>query len=113
MSCLDYGAFSASASFGRDNRLRCAASVRLWSSFGEPGRQIPRSQTARFGTAGGCGYSASYELVKRFVRTIAPTRRGVGVLHCAPGADYGQFPVMVSPEEARRRSAVSFRTTSA
>jgi DNA replication protein DnaC len=31
------------------------------------------------------GYGASYESVKRFVRTIAPTRRAVGVFHCAPG----------------------------
>ena len=33
------------------------------------------------------GYAASYESVKRFVRTIAPTRRAVGVFHCAPGAE--------------------------
>jgi transposase len=33
------------------------------------------------------GYGASYESVKRFVRTLAPTRRGVGVFHCAPGAE--------------------------
>ena len=33
------------------------------------------------------GYGASYESVKRFVRTIAPTRRAVGVFHCAPGAE--------------------------
>ena len=32
------------------------------------------------------GYGASYESVKRFVRTIAPARRAVGVFHCAPGA---------------------------
>jgi hypothetical protein len=25
--------------------------------------------------------------VKRFVRTIAPTRRAVGLFHCAPGAE--------------------------
>ena len=25
--------------------------------------------------------------MKRFVRTIAPTRRAVGVFHCAPGAE--------------------------
>ena len=31
------------------------------------------------------GYGASYESVKRFVRTIAPTRRAIGVFHCAPG----------------------------
>ena len=42
------------------------------------------------------GYGASYESVKRFVRTVAPTRRAVGVFHCAPGADYGECPVMVS-----------------
>ena len=33
------------------------------------------------------GYGASYESVKRFVRTVAPTRRAVGVFHCAPGAE--------------------------
>lgn len=33
------------------------------------------------------GYSASYESVKRFVRTIAPHRRAVGVFHHAPGAE--------------------------
>ena len=40
------------------------------------------------------GYGASYESVKRFVRTVAPTRRAVGVFHCAPGADYGEPGVM-------------------
>jgi len=34
-----------------------------------------------------CGYGASYESVKRFVRTFALTRRAVGVFHCAPGAE--------------------------
>ena len=33
------------------------------------------------------GYGASYESVKRFVRTIASPRRAVGVFHCAPGAE--------------------------
>jgi len=33
------------------------------------------------------GYGASYESVKRFVRTLAPTRRAVGVFHCGPGAE--------------------------
>src|SRR5207253_6309928 len=33
------------------------------------------------------GYGASYESVKRFARTIAPTRRAVGIFHCAPGAE--------------------------
>jgi transposase len=33
------------------------------------------------------GYGASYESVKRFVRTLAPPRRAVGVFHCAPGAE--------------------------
>jgi transposase len=33
------------------------------------------------------GYGASYESVKRFVRTLTPTRRAVGVFHCAPGAE--------------------------
>lgn len=33
------------------------------------------------------GYGASYESVKRFVRTLAHRRRAVGVFHCAPGAE--------------------------
>jgi transposase len=33
------------------------------------------------------GYGASYESVKRFVRTLAPKRRAVGVFHSAPGAE--------------------------
>jgi hypothetical protein len=33
------------------------------------------------------GYAASHESVKRFVRTIVPRRRAVGVFHCAPGAE--------------------------
>jgi transposase len=33
------------------------------------------------------GYGASYESVKRYVRTVAPTCRAVGVFHCAPGAE--------------------------
>ena len=33
------------------------------------------------------GYGASYQSVKRFVHTLAPRRRAVGVFHCAPGAE--------------------------
>jgi len=33
------------------------------------------------------GYSASYESVKRFARTLDRPRRAVGVFHCAPGAE--------------------------
>ena len=33
------------------------------------------------------GYGASYESVKRFVRTLAPRPRAVGVFHHAPGAE--------------------------
>ena len=33
------------------------------------------------------GYSASYESVKRFVRTVTPQRRAIGVFHQAPGAE--------------------------
>ena len=33
------------------------------------------------------GYSASYESVKRYVRTITPRRRAVGVFHQTPGAE--------------------------
>ncbi|MFN9100378.1 MAG: IS21 family transposase, partial [Gemmatimonadaceae bacterium] len=33
------------------------------------------------------GYSASYESVKRYARTLTPTTRAVGVYHHAPGAE--------------------------
>ena len=33
------------------------------------------------------GYGASYESLKRFVRTLGRRRRAVGVFHCAPGAE--------------------------
>lgn len=33
------------------------------------------------------GYAASYESVKRFVRTLAVRRRASGVFHCTPGAE--------------------------
>ena len=33
------------------------------------------------------GYGASYQSVKRFVHTLTPRRRAVGVFHCAPGAE--------------------------
>ena len=33
------------------------------------------------------GYSASYESVKRYARTLTPTKRAVGVYHHAPGAE--------------------------
>jgi len=43
------------------------------------------------------GYGASYESVKRFIRTLPSSpRRAVGVYHCAPGADYGKRRVMLS-----------------
>ena len=42
------------------------------------------------------GYGASYESVKRYVRTLAPRRRAVGVFHFAPGEDYGETGVMVN-----------------
>ena len=47
------------------------------------------------------GYGASYESVKRFVRTLAPTRRAVGVFHCAPGAE-GTSRFLPRRADARR-----------
>jgi transposase len=61
------------------------------------------------------GYGASYESVKRFVRTIAPTRRAVGVFHCAPGAEvqvdfFRGAPTLDAPTGEWRRPWV-FRMT--
>ena len=51
------------------------------------------------------GYGASYESVKRFIRTLpASHRRAVGVYHCAPGADYGKRRVMLSQTQDRSSS---------
>ena len=52
------------------------------------------------------GYGASYESVKRFVRTIAPTRRAVGVFHCAPGAE-GAGGFLPRGADPRRRRLAS------
>jgi transposase len=61
------------------------------------------------------GYGASYESVKRFVRTITPTRRAVGVFHCAPGAEaqvdfFGGAPTLDAATGEWRRPWV-FRMT--
>ncbi len=42
------------------------------------------------------GYGHSYESVKRYLRTIAPRGRPVGVFESEPGADYGEFGDMLS-----------------
>ena len=61
------------------------------------------------------GYAASYESVKRFVRTLTVRRRAVGVFHCAPGAE-GQVdffrgaPTLHAPTGEWRRPWV-FRMT--
>ena len=47
------------------------------------------------------GYGASYESVKRYVRTLAPRRRAVGVFHCAPGAE-GASGLLSRRADARR-----------
>jgi hypothetical protein len=57
------------------------------------------------------GYGHSYESLKRYVRKLEPQRRLVGVIHAAPGEDYGESPVMVSPEKAPRGGAMFFRAS--
>lgn len=47
------------------------------------------------------GYGASYESVKRFVRTITPTPRAVGVFHCA----LAPKPKSISSVALRRSTA--------
>jgi hypothetical protein len=42
------------------------------------------------------GYGHSYESVKRYVRRQRKRRRLVGVMHSAPGEDYGKHCVMLS-----------------
>jgi hypothetical protein len=58
------------------------------------------------------GFDARYASVRRFVQTL---RRTVpephAVITTAPGEDYGEFPVMVSPDEAPRSGAVFFQTS--
>jgi competence protein ComEC len=48
--------------------------------------------------------------VKRFVRTIAPTRRAVGVFHCAPGAEAQVDFFRGAPTLDARYDAASVRT---
>jgi hypothetical protein len=59
------------------------------------------------------GFPAHYSGVRRFVLTLRGTRPAEArvVITTAPGEDYGESPVMVSPEEARRGGAVFFRTS--
>jgi transposase len=61
------------------------------------------------------GYGASYESVKRFVRTLAPTRRAVGVFHCAPGAeaqvDFFRGAPTLDPRTGEWRRPWVFRLT--
>src|SRR6266849_4682173 len=45
------------------------------------------------------GYGHSYESVKRYLRTIAPRGRAVGVFESEPGQDYGETGVMLRAEE--------------
>ena len=61
------------------------------------------------------GYGASYESVKRYVRTLAPRRRAVGVFHVAPGAEaqvdfFRGAPTLDAPTGQWRRPWV-FRMT--
>ena len=61
------------------------------------------------------GYGASYESVKRFVRTLAPVRRAVGVFHCAPGAeaqiDFFRGAPTLDPRTGEWRRPWVFRMT--
>jgi len=61
------------------------------------------------------GYGASYESVKRFVRILAPTRRAVGVFHCAPGAeaqvDFFRGAPTLDPRTGEWRRPWVFRMT--
>ena len=60
-------------------------------------------------------YGASYESVKRFVRTLTPARRAVGVFHCAPGAeaqiDFFQGAPTLEPATGEWRRPWVFRMT--
>ena len=60
-------------------------------------------------------YGASYESVKRFVRTLTPARRAVGVFHCAPGAeaqvDFFQGAPTLEPVTGEWRRPWVFRMT--
>lgn len=54
------------------------------------------------------GYGASYESVKRFARTLTPTRRAVGVFHFARGAE-GQVDFFRGAPTLARRGDVPRR----
>ncbi len=60
-------------------------------------------------------YGASYESVKRFVRTLVPARRAGGVFHCAPGAeaqiDFFQGAPTLEPATGEWRRPWVFRMT--
>jgi hypothetical protein len=58
------------------------------------------------------GFTARYASVRRFVVTLGggtPADARV-VITTAPGEDYGESAVMVSPEDARRCGAAFSRT---
>jgi transposase len=57
------------------------------------------------------GFDARYSSVRRFVQTLRQTvPEPHAVITTAPGEDYGESAVMVSPEEARRCGAAFSRT---
>ena len=60
------------------------------------------------------GFPARYASVRRFVVHLRGRVRAEArvVITTAPGDDYGEFAVMVSPEEGRHHAAVLFRTPS-
>ena len=59
------------------------------------------------------GFTAQYASVKRFVAKLRGTALPEArvVITTAPGEDYGESSVMVSPEGTRRDDAVSFQTS--
>jgi hypothetical protein len=59
------------------------------------------------------GFPARYASVRRFIVALKGTSTPEArvVITTVPGEDYGESPVMVSPEEARRIGAVFLRTS--
>ena len=75
--------------------------------------QYPRLRATRLvEMVKGRGYTGSVVQLRRAVRLLRPVATATVYrrLTTLAGEDYGESAVMVSPEEARRRGAVSFRT---
>jgi hypothetical protein len=61
----------------------------------------------------GDGFPARYASVRRFVAMLrgSTTSEARVVIATAPGEDYGEFPVMVSPEGSTTQRRGFFRTS--